>query len=56
MNYVVYKIDTGEILRHGICQETMFLLQAGEGEAVIEGVANDLTQYVCDGVVMDRVE
>lgn len=36
-NYTVYDPATGQILRSGRCQDSVFDLQAREGEAVIEG-------------------
>ena len=53
MNFFVYNIYTGEILRMGNCSEDMISLQAQSGETVIEGTANDHTQYIIDGVVTD---
>lgn len=44
-NYIVYNSD-GKILVTGCCAETDFLLQAQDGEFVMEGVANDVTQKV----------
>lgn len=39
--YIVYSSDTGEILRTGRCLDKVFELQAGDGESVISGQAND---------------
>jgi hypothetical protein len=55
MNFIIYN-NIGEILRTGSCPEEMFLIQAQDGETVIEGVANDFTQYIADGVVTDYTE
>lgn len=44
--YIVYKKNTGKILRTGVCQNNSFDLQAQEGEAVMEGIANDVIQKV----------
>lgn len=52
----MYDQDTGKILRTGTCPESMIAIQAHDGERVMEGVANDLTQCICDGAVIDRVE
>ncbi len=47
INYIVYRITDGMIKRTGYCPDDMFFIQAsGMGEAVIEGTANDVTQYV----------
>ena len=48
-NYVLYN-SAGKILRVGQCQAEDLPLQ---GEYVIEGVANDSTQYIQDGVVVN---
>ena len=55
MNFIIY-ISTGVIIRTGICPDSMLLIQAQEGETVIEGVANYFTQYIADGVVTDYTE
>jgi len=47
--YIVYKRISetkGQILRHGNCQDCTFKRQAKEGEFVISGTANDVTQKV----------
>jgi hypothetical protein len=48
-NYIVFDL-TGKITKTGFCSDSDFSLQ---GEYVIEGVANDSTQYVQNGVVVD---
>lgn len=48
-NFIVYNKD-GKILRTGICPSSDFYLQ---GEYVMEGVANDATQYIQDAEVVD---
>lgn len=53
MNYIVYNI-TGEILRTVQCPSSMKHLQVKEGESMIEGTANDLTQKIADGKVVDK--
>lgn len=53
-NFVVYKTTTGEILRTGRAPDDMLTIQAGAGETVIEGTANDATQYVAAGVVTNK--
>jgi len=48
--FVVYNQE-GRILRSGSCQDSTFELQAQEGEFVMEGQANDVTQkFVFDGI------
>ena len=49
-NYIVYD-DKGSICRTGSCKESDVSLQAGLGEFVMEGLANDDLQYVKGGVV-----
>lgn len=55
MNFIVYNA-AGEILRTGKCHETLVRLQAGEGEFVMEGVANDSLHSidVKTGKILDR--
>jgi len=54
-SFVVYNAQ-GEILRTGACQDADLSAQAGSGELVLEGVADDLTQMVVDGAVADKPE
>ena len=55
MNFVVYDITTGRILRSGMCVDTDLPLQVlSVGEAVIEGTCNLNTDYVVAGVVTPR--
>jgi hypothetical protein len=58
MNVVEFYIydDTGEILRTGNAPVNMVDIQAGDGETAAVGSANDLTQYVLDGVLTDKPE
>jgi len=53
-NYVVYNKLTGEILRTGICSDESIELQALDKETVIEGIANDITQKIVDGIIIDK--
>ncbi len=45
VSFIIYDAD-GVILRTGTCLATMRELQAHDGEFVLEGIANDATQYV----------
>lgn len=45
MEFTVYRIDTGEILRTGTCQPSDLDMQAYDGEAVIEGAYKDSLYY-----------
>ena len=53
-HYIIYIGSTGEILRTGTCPDEMMPLQAHDGEAVMEGKANDETQMVVGGQVVDK--
>lgn len=48
-SFIVYTLK-GEILRTGQCQDSDLFLQ---GEYVIEGMANDATQYIENGQIID---
>lgn len=54
MNYIVYENLTGKITKTGRCPVDMVALQAGDGRTVIEGTANDLTEYVVAGAVTPK--
>ncbi len=54
MRFTVYDTATGEIKRSGSCGAKDFLRQAKEGEAVIEGRGNDLTEIVIDGKLQPK--
>lgn len=51
--FIVYNSD-GDILRTGSCPDNMFDLQAGDGEFVIDGVADDATKRIIDGKIVDK--
>ena len=53
MEFIVYNESTGDILRTGMCSDNNILLQAQEGESVIEGVANINNQYILNNEVTD---
>lgn len=55
-HFIVYKIDTGRIQRTGSCPDNMVEKQAGPGEAVFEGKANDVTQKIVNGRVIDKTQ
>jgi len=52
-NYIVYNTQ-GEILRTGYCPDEMVDIQAQVGELVIEGIANDVTQYMLNDTTTDK--
>lgn len=56
MKLIIHNTKSGEILRTGSCPEEMLSIQAQEGETVIEGEANDQTQYIVDGIVTGYTE
>lgn len=51
--FIVY-IASGEIQRTGTCSDDDFELQAGPNELIIEGEANDATQIIVEGVIVDK--
>jgi len=57
MTYIVYDM-AGKILRRVDCPPTLSLMQAEDGEFVMEGEANDVTQKIENpgiaGVVVDK--
>lgn len=52
-NYVVYN-EQGVIVKTGHCVDSDLSLQAGVGETVVEGVADDATQRVVDGLFVAK--
>ena len=54
-HYIVYDAN-GLILRTGVCAEQDFNFQANNDQLVMEGVANDSTQMIINGVVCDKQE
>jgi len=54
VNYIVYDSTTGQIKRTGVCAPVALPYQALTGESVIEGVANDLLNYI--DVTIDSIE
>lgn len=53
MNFIVYD-SKGEIIRTGSCPSAMLALQTGVYEFVMEGQADDRTQWVDNHVVTQR--
>lgn len=51
-NYIVYNSD-GKILRTGMCTDDSLEIQAQENEFVIEGEADDETQRIKNGKVVN---
>jgi len=53
-NYIVYDM-TGKITGHGQCSDSCFSLQeVKEGESIIEGIADDVTQKIVDGEIVNK--
>lgn len=52
-NYLLYD-DQGAILQTGRCPESMLELQGSPGKHVLAGTADQLTEYVVDGVILTR--
>lgn len=52
-SFVIYDAD-GVILRTGHCPESMLEIQAQAGEFILEGAANDATQYISNGIVANK--
>lgn len=53
-NYIVYNAD-GKILKTGICPDNMIDAQAGDHYSM-EGIADDATQKIADGMIVDKVK
>lgn len=54
MIVTVYANTTGQILRNVDAPPDLAQMQAGAGESLIAGRADDLTQYVNGGIIIDR--
>ena len=52
-SFIVYDTN-GDILRTGTCVDSDLDLQAGDGEFVIEGKADDELHTIVDGKVVDK--
>jgi hypothetical protein len=51
--FIIYDAS-GIILRTGTCPDDAYSSQAGEGESVLEGTADDLTQKVVAGEIVNK--
>jgi hypothetical protein len=54
VNYVVFRLDNGDVVRFGGCPDDMVALQAGPGEGAMIGIGEDGTHYVEGGVLKGR--
>lgn len=53
-SFVVYDVETGDIVRIGFCEESCIGLQSNDGEAVIVGSADPNLDRVIDGNVVKK--
>lgn len=53
--FIVYDLH-GSIIRTGLCTDLDFLIQAEEGQFVMEGVADDLCHMILNGEIVDKPE
>jgi len=54
-SFIVHDSD-GIILKTGLCAEADFSIQAGEGQHILEGTADDSSQMIVDGQIVDKPE
>ncbi len=52
-NYIAYDQD-GKIQRIGVCSDDALKAQALAGESVMEGVANDISQKIVQGKIVNK--
>jgi hypothetical protein len=55
MNFTKYDINTGKITGVGGCPDNVLFLQAKEGEAVREGIANEKLEYIVNNELVSRL-
>ena len=55
-HYIVFNPATGKILRSGTCPARAIQKQAGPGETVIEGKADDAKQKIVGGKVAAKTQ
>lgn len=51
--FIIYN-GYGEILRSGFCRSEAFLLQATQGEFIMEGLCEPLAHYIYQGVIVAK--
>lgn len=49
-SFVIYD-NAGRVVRSGTCPETLYEIQAGLGESIIEGACDPARHYVAGGVI-----
>jgi len=52
--YIIFDKKSGKITSTGACQDICFGYGLTENQAIIEGQANDVTQKVIDGKIVDK--
>ena len=56
MNYILYKLNTGEITRNINCPENLIQSQLNTDESFIVGVADDEIQYISKQLIVNKLE
>ena len=54
-SFIIYNLD-GIIIRTGSCVDSDFDIQAGDGEFVMDGIADDSCHIIVDGQIIDKPE
>jgi len=54
-SFIIYNVD-GIIIRTGSCVDSDFDIQAGDGEFVMDGIADDSCHIIVDGQIIDKPE
>jgi len=54
--FTIYDLETGQIKRIGSCQQEVLNLQAQEGEGIVLGLSNPLSDFVLNGVITRKDE
>jgi hypothetical protein len=54
--FTIYDLETGKIKRIGSCQQEVLNLQAQEGEGIVLGLSNPLSDFVLNGVITRKDE
>ena len=54
--FTIYDLETGKIKRIGSCQQEVLNFQAQEGEGIVLGLSNPLSDFVLNGVITRKDE
>lgn len=54
VSVIVFRLETGEILRVVLCPDADADKQSGDGESYVFGNADDIRQYIENGAITDR--